>query len=226
MKNNKLNNILYITFSITIWYIYFSKFIEVIMKVIKYGYFYKVFIPSFSLGYIIVKFLVKKGKEYFLTISHENNHQIMAILLLSLPKEFHVDKDGSGYLIYNKRFLDRIIVYAPYFFFPLPLLLIFISLFLKSNTLYFFIGIYGMAIGYRLAVIIRDLKTYRIQTDITKYGTKISLFTISAFLLLFFGILVSYLLSPFSIDGIKFFLIEIDFRDKLMNLIELIIQLK
>jgi len=207
MKKQKIVNKIYIIISILIWYLYFFRFLQVMINLIAYDFFIYVFLPSILLGYLIVKVLIKKHKNYYLTTSHENSHQIMAILLFSPPIEFHVNKDGSGNILYKKKFFSRIISYAPYFFFPLPLLLIIISLFLRSNTFYIFIFIYGLAIGMRFSVILKDLKTYRIQTDITKYGIKISLITISSFLLLSFGILFSYLLSPLTIDGIKFFLL-------------------
>ena len=70
----------------------------------------------------------------------------------------------------------------------------------------FFILIFGFTIGARITIILRDLKDFKIQTDITDYGIITSLITISALLFISIGILISYLLDIGSLNGIKHFL--------------------
>ncbi|NCD04531.1 MAG: hypothetical protein EOL97_00270 [Spirochaetia bacterium] len=201
-----LKNLIYIFFSILLFYLYIPSFIDICKQVFKESEIIKYFLPALLCGVILIKIMIHRRSWFILTSSHESAHKIIAILFFSPIKEYHVNSDGSGAVVHSGKTLKRIIAYAPYFFFPLSSFLIIVSLFLKKDILMFFILIYGFTIGARITIILRDLKDFKIQTDITDYGIITSLITISTLLFISIGILISYLLAIGSLNGIKHFL--------------------
>lgn len=202
-------NIFCILISSAIWYLYGPRLFKVMKYLFQYSKIMTYFCIFFTFGLILIAFLIKKRKWFFLTSSHESAHKIMAVLLLSPVTEYHVNQDGSGSIMHSGKRFRRLISFAPYFFFPIPILIIIFSLLFKEDSIVLLVCIYSFLIGLRFAIIVFDISRYKKQTDITQYGVVPSLITISALLLLSIGILMSYLLEPFTLSGIKFFLFDV-----------------
>lgn len=199
-------NLIYTLITVFVWYRYAPRLLLVLQLLVQERVIVHIVSISALCGVLSVAILAKKRAWYHLTSSHERAHAMMSLLLFSPVREYHINNDGSGSIAHAGR-ANRIISYAPYFLFPLSGLLILISLLLKTSILPAFLIVYGFSFGSRLLVILLDLYSFRIQRDITAYGTFWSLMTISGLLLLSLGILLAYLLHPMSLEGVGMFLL-------------------
>ncbi|MGB9599329.1 MAG: hypothetical protein ACP5QK_00700 [Myxococcota bacterium] len=148
------------------------------------------FLTGIGAGILLFPILMKR--RFIRTFEHEMTHLIFAKLFLGNIKELNVSSEGSGYVEYSA-FPNPFIGLSPYFF-PLfaAIIALLVPLLNPIFSKYFYIAVGFFLVHHLLSAIIEISSS---QPDIKQEGILFSAVFISFFLILFYGIIISEIIS-------------------------------
>lgn len=160
------------------------------------------FLIGLGLGIISFPFFLKR--VFWRTFEHEMTHLIFAKLFFGKIKKFNVTDEGSGFVEYSSN-PNPFISLSPYFF-PLfsASLSVLIPLLNPALSKYLFLPV-GFFLSQHLLFSIKEILSP--QPDIKEEGPIFSVFFIALFLIFFYGIIISSVISinqiiPFIKNGV------------------------
>lgn len=148
------------------------------------------FLIGVGVGIISFPFFLKR--VFWRTFEHEMTHLIFAKLFFGKIKKFNVTDEGSGFVEYSSN-PNPFISLSPYFF-PLfsASLSVLIPLLNPALLKYLFLPV-GFFLAQHLLFSIKEILSS--QADIKEEGPIFSVFFVALFLIFFYGIIISSVIS-------------------------------
>lgn len=140
--------------------------------------------------FVFNKFI--QQNNFYGTLKHELIHNFFAVLTFNKPVALKVGESGGSFYYMGKS--NLLISLSPYFFPIVSFLLMFVSLLFSKEQLYYHI-LLGIATAFDISTSFKDIHPY--QTDFNYLGYKKSVLVIILFMLVFYGILFSYVNGGF-----------------------------